>query len=155
MADEPRYMGGQAVVEGVMMRGEASWAVAVRTEGGAIDVQVHDAPRWSERYRSIPIVRGVASLVESLSLGMKALTWSANRQVPEEEQLSGKAMGVSMAIAFVLFAGVFILIPALGARGLSGVFGIDGFMFHVLEGVLVLGIFLAYLALVGLIPDIK
>jgi uncharacterized protein YqhQ len=97
----------------------------------------------------------VASLVESLSLGMKALTWSANRQVPEEEQLSGRAMGVTMGIAFVLFAGVFILLPALGARGLSAVLGIDGFLFHVLEGVLVLGIFLAYLALVGLMPDIK
>jgi uncharacterized protein YqhQ len=155
MADEPRYMGGQAVVEGVMMRGESAWAVAVRTEDGDIDVRVHEAPRWSERYRGIPIVRGVASLVESLSLGMKALRWSANRQVPEEEQLSGRAMGVTMGVAFVLFAGVFILLPALGARGLSGVLGIDGFLFHVLEGVLVLGIFLAYLALVGLMPDIK
>lgn len=155
MADEPRYMGGQAVVEGVMMRGESAWAVAVRTEDGDIDVRVHDAPRWSERYRSIPVVRGVASLAESLSLGMKALTWSANRQVPEEEQLSGRAMGITMAIAFVVFAGVFVVVPALGARGLSGVFGIDGFLFHVLEGVLVLGIFLAYLALVGLMPDIK
>jgi uncharacterized protein YqhQ len=155
MADEPRYMGGQAVVEGVMMRGEASWAVAVRTPEGGIEVEVHDAPRWSDRYRSVPLVRGIASLAESLSLGMRALTWSANRQVPEEERLSGRAMGVTMAVALVFFAAMFVLLPALGARGLSGLLGLDGFLFHVLEGVLVLGIFLGYLALVGLMPDIK
>jgi uncharacterized protein YqhQ len=155
MAGEPRYMGGQAVVEGVMMRGDSCWAVAVRTPEGDIEVEVHDAPRWSDRYRSVPLVRGITSLAESLSLGMRALTWSANRQVPEEERLSGRAMGVTMAAALVFFAAVFVLLPALGARGLSGLLGVDGFLFHVLEGVLVLGIFLGYLALVGLMPDIK
>jgi uncharacterized protein YqhQ len=155
MADEPRYMGGQAVVEGVMMRGETAWAVAVRTPDGDIEIETHDVPGWAERYRSIPIVRGVTSLAESLGLGMRALTWSANRQVPEAERLSGKAMGVTMAVALVFFAAVFVLLPALGARGLSGLLGIDGFLFHVLEGAFVLGIFLGYLALVGLMPDIK
>jgi uncharacterized protein YqhQ len=148
-------MGGQAVVEGVMMRGESAWAVAVRTPDGDIEVQRHDAPRWSDRYRSVPVVRGVASLAESLALGMRALTWSANRQVPEDERLSGRAMGVTMGVALAFFAGVFVLLPALGARGLSGLLGVDGFLFHVLEGLLVLGIFLGYLALVGLMPDIK
>ena len=150
MANEPRYMGGQAVVEGVMMRGESSWAVAVRTEDGAIDVEVHDAPRWAERYKDVPIIRGITSLAESLTLGMRALTWSANRQVPEEERLSGKAMGATLAVAMVFAASLFIVLPALGARGLSNLLGIDGFLFHALEGVLILGIFLGYLALVGL-----
>ena len=155
MANEPRYMGGQAVVEGVMMRGESSWAVAVRTEDGSIDVEVHDAPRWAERYKNVPIVRGITSLAESLTLGMRALTWSANRQVPEEERLSGKAMGITMTVAMVFAAGLFIVLPALGARGLSSLLGINGFLFHVLEGVFILGIFLGYLALVGLMPDIR
>lgn len=155
MADEPRYMGGQAVVEGVMMRGEVAWAVAVRTPDGDIEIETHDVPGWAERYRPFPLVRGVTSLAESLALGMRALTWSANRQVPEEERLSGRAMGVTMGVALVFFAAVFVLLPALGARGLSGLLGIDGFLFHVLEGVLVLGILLGYLALVGLMPDIK
>jgi uncharacterized protein YqhQ len=155
MADEPRYMGGQAVVEGVMMRGESAWAVAVRTPEGGIEVEVHDAPRWSDRYRAVPLVRGITGLAESLSLGMRALTWSANRQVPEEDRVSGRAMGVTMAVALAFFAAVFVLLPALGARGLAGLLGVDGFLFHVLEGVLVLGIFLGYLALVGLMPDIK
>lgn len=155
MAEQPRYMGGQAVVEGVMMRGEASWAVAVRNPDGDIEVELHDAPRWAERYGRIPLVRGVTNLGESLSLGMKALAWSANRQVPEEERISSKAMGWTMAVSLVIFSGLFILIPALGARGLSGLLGISGFAFHVLEGVMVLSIFLGYLALVGLMPDIK
>jgi uncharacterized protein YqhQ len=155
MADEPRYMGGQAVVEGVMMRGESAWAVAVRTPDGVIELEVHDAPRWADRYRAVPLVRGIAALGESLSLGLRALTWSANRQVPEEDRLSGRAMGATMAIALVFFAAVFVVLPALGARGLSGLLGADGFLFHVLEGVLVLAIFLGYLALVGLMPDIK
>ena len=150
MANEPRYMGGQAVVEGVMMRGESSWAVAVRTEDGSIDVEVHDAPRWAERYKNVPIVHAWWAYVED-----RALTWSANRQVPEEERLSGKAMGITMTVAMVFAAGLFIVLPALGARGLSGLLGINGFLFHVLEGVFILGIFLGYLALVGLMPDIR
>jgi uncharacterized protein YqhQ len=156
MAEQPRYMGGQAVVEGVMMRGESSWAVAVRTPEGDIDIDLHEAPRWAEKYGKYPLLRGVTNLGESMSLGMKALSWSANRQVPEEERIGSKAMGVTMAIALVFFAGFFILLPALGARGLSNLLGgIDGFWFHALEGVLVLGIFLGYLGAVGLMPDIK
>ena len=155
MADQPRYMGGQAVVEGVMMRGATTWAVAVRNPEGAIDLEVHDAPSWAEKYAKVPLLRGVMNLAESMALGMKALSWSANQQVPEEERIGSKAMGVTMAIALVFFAGFFIVLPALGARGLASVFGIDGFLFHVLEGALVLGIFLGYLAAVGLMPDIK
>ncbi len=155
MADQPRYMGGQAVVEGVMMRGATTWAVAVRNPEGGIDLEVHDAPSWAEKYAKVPLVRGVMNLAESMALGMKALSWSANQQVPEEERVGNKAMGVTMAIALVFFAGFFVVLPALGARGLAAVFGIDGFLFHVLEGVLVLGIFLGYLTAVGLMPDIK
>jgi uncharacterized protein YqhQ len=148
-------MGGQAVVEGVMMRGATKWAVAVRNPEGTIDVEVHDAPDWAEKYSKVPLLRGVMNLAESMALGMKALSWSANQQVPEEERIGGKGMAVTMTIALVFFAGFFILLPALGARGLSSLLGIDGFWFHALEGALVLGIFLGYLSLVGLMPDIK
>ena len=155
MAEQPRYMGGQAVVEGVMMRGATTWAVAVRNPEGNIDVEVHDAPSWAEKYSKVPLLRGVMNLAESMSLGMKALSWSANQQVPEEERIGSKGMGITMAIALVFFAGFFVVLPALGARGLSNLFGINGFWFHALEGALVLGIFLGYLGAVGLMPDIK
>ena len=148
-------MGGQAVVEGVMMRGERTWAVAIRTPEGDIEIEVHDAPTWAERWSKIPLVRGVTALCESMSLGMRALTWSANKQVPEEDQLSSKAMGWTIAIAISFFAGIFIVMPALAANGLGDVLGLSGFWFHVAEGALRLGIFLGYLLLIGCLKDIK
>ena len=151
----PRYMGGQAVVEGVMMRGERSWAVAVRTPEGDIEIDVHEAPSWAQRWSKFPLVRGVMSLAESMALGFKALSWSANRQIPEEEQISSKAMGWTIGVSLAFFTGIFILLPALAANGLGNVLGLDGFWFHVSEGALRLGIFLGYLLLIGRIPDIK
>jgi len=151
----PRYMGGQAVMEGVMMRGERSWAVAVRMPDGAIDIDVQDAPSWAERYARIPLLRGVMALAESLTLGFRALSWSANKQMPEEDQISSKAMGWTIGIALALFTAVFILIPAFAANGLGDVLGLDGFWFHVAEGALRLGIFLGYLVLIGRVRDVK
>jgi uncharacterized protein YqhQ len=148
-------MGGQAVMEGVMMRGERTWAVAVRTPEGEVEVEVHDTPNWSERYRKIPILRGVMILGESLSLGFKALSWSANRQLPEEERVSTKAMGGTMVVAFAFFTALFILIPAFAARGLNRIVPWDGFWFHVLEGGIRLAIFLAYIVGIGYMADIK
>ena len=91
---EPRYVGGQAVIEGVMMRGESTWAVAVRKPDGEIAVDVREVPGWSEKYRNIPILRGIIGLGESLGLGYRALTWSANQQIPEEEQVSEQGDGL-------------------------------------------------------------
>ncbi|MEP6626263.1 MAG: DUF1385 domain-containing protein [Acidimicrobiia bacterium] len=155
MSEQPKYMGGQAVVEGVMMRGATTWAVAVRTPDGDIDVAVHDVPGWAERYNKIPLLRGVMNLAESMSLGMRALSWSANLQMPEEERLSRKAMGAAMAVSMALFMGIFILLPALGARGLGSLFGITGIAFHAMEGALVLGLFLGYLAAIGRMKEIR
>jgi uncharacterized protein YqhQ len=100
-------------------------------------------------------VRGVMALAESMALGMKALTWSANRQIPEEEQISSKAMGWTIGIALTFFTAIFIVMPALAANGLGDILGLDGFWFHVAEGALRLGIFLGYLLLIGQLKDIK
>lgn len=153
--DAPRYVGGQAVLEGVMMRGDSSWAVAIRTLDGDVDVEVHDAPRWSERYNKIPLLRGVMALAESMSLGFKALSWSANQQVPEEEQISGRAMGWTMGVALTIFTALFIVLPALAGRGLGSLFGLTGLGEHIAEGVLRLAIFLGYLIAIGMMSDIK
>lgn len=157
MAKQPeaRYMGGQAVMDGVMMRGATTWAVAVRTEEGDVDVVVHDAPQWAERWSRVPLVRGVVTLAESLTLGMRALMWSASRQLPEEEQISSGALGWAMGIALVLFTALFILLPALAAKGLGGLVGHSGWQFDVAEGVLRLGIFLGYLALIARMADVR
>jgi len=148
-------MGGQAVMEGVMMRGTRSWAVAVRTPDGEIDVVTHDAPTWAERWAKAPILRGIMGLGESMSLGFKALSWSAERQIPEEERISSKAMGWTMGAALVLFTAIFILLPAFVNKGIADYFGIKGFAFHLVEGGIRLAIFLGYLLLIGQIKDIK
>jgi uncharacterized protein YqhQ len=155
MAAEPRYMGGQAVVEGVMMRGARTWAVAVRDPDGQIEVVTHDVPTWSEKWMKIPVVRGIAALGESLGLGFKALAWSAERQIPEEERISSKAMGWTMAIALIFFTAVFIVLPSLVNRGVSNVFGVSGFEYHLVEGAIRLAIFIGYLVLISQLKDIK
>jgi uncharacterized protein YqhQ len=151
----PRAMGGQAVIEGVMMRGERQWAVAARLPDGEIVVDRHDVPGWGDRWSKVPLVRGVVNLAESMGLGMKALTWSGNLQIPEEDRLSPRAMGATIAVSMTLFLGIFILLPALGARGLGGALGLDGVAFHALEGAMVLGIFLGYLLLIGRMKEIR
>jgi uncharacterized protein YqhQ len=149
-------MGGQAVVEGVMMRGPSTWAVAVRKPDGEIEVVTHDAPRWAERWARFPLVRGVVMLAESLSLGFKALLWSSDQQLPEDERLGKGAAGLSLGIALLVFAGIFIVLPAFAARGLNSALSFGGgFWLHVAEGVVRLALFLGYLVLIGRLKDIR
>jgi uncharacterized protein YqhQ len=156
VANEPRYMGGQAVLEGVMMRGETTWAVAVRMPDGEIAIDVREVAGWSDKYRKIPILRGVMGLGESLALGYRALTWSANKQVPEEEQVSEKWMGVTIAISMVFFSAIFLVLPAVAGSGLhSGSWLPFNLPFHLAEGLVRLGLFVGYLGVISLIPDIR
>jgi len=151
-ADEPRYMGGQAVLEGVMMRGASTYAIAVRDPDGEIKVDVRTVPGWAERWRNVPIVRGVMGLGESMGLGYRALTWSANQQVPEDEQVSEKAMSIAVIVAAVVFSAIFIILPALAGNSLKHVFHGS---FPVFEAIARLALFVAYLLLVGNLHDIK
>jgi uncharacterized protein YqhQ len=139
-------------MEGVMMRGESTWAVAVRKPDGEIIVDVHDVPGWSEKYRNVPILRGITGLGESLGLGYRALGWSANQQIPEEDQVDSRIMGWTMAFAVVFFSAIFILIPAFAGKGLSHLFPGS---FPILEGIVRLALFIGYLLLVGQLKDIR
>jgi uncharacterized protein YqhQ len=149
---EPRYMGGQAVLEGVMMRGSSTWAVAVRRPDGEIEIDVRAVSGWSEKYRHIPIVRGVASLAESLSLGYRALTWSANKQMPEDEQISEKALGWTVLFSVLFFSSLFILIPVLAGHELGHWFSGS---FQIVEGLVRLGLFVVYIVAIGFMRDIR
>jgi len=135
-----------------MMRGASKWAVAVRDRDGSIKVDVRDVPGWAERYSRLPVVRGVMALVESLGLGYRALTWSANQQVPPEEQVSEKVMGWAVAVAVVAFSALFILLPALAGRSLGHLFHGS---FPIVEGVARLALFIAYLLVIGRMRDIR
>jgi uncharacterized protein YqhQ len=145
-------MGGQAVLEGVMMRGASHWAVSARGLDGNIKTVVREVPGWAERYRNIPIVRGVTGLGESLGLGYRALTWSANQQVPEEEQVSEKAMGWAVGVAMVIFSAIFIVLPAIAGNSLKNVFHGS---FPLVEGIVRLALFILYIFAIGHMRDIK
>jgi uncharacterized protein YqhQ len=145
-------MGGQAVLEGVMMRGASTWAIAVRKPDGEISVDVREVPGWSDEYQDVPIVRGVMSLGESLGLGYRALTWSANQQIPEEEQISEKALGWAVLPVALVFGAVFIVIPAFAGHGLSHWFRGS---FPIVEGVVRLALFITYLTAMGFLKDIR
>ena len=143
-------VGGQAVIEGVMMRAPAGWAVAVRTPEGEIEAQAHELPRLSARssLAKIPLIRGVLVLIESLSLGFRALSWSAQRAVGEDEEpLTSRQIAGSMTIALIFFLGIFMLVP-LGAAKLGG-FDADSVLFHVIEAIVRIGLFVGYIWAIG------
>ena len=152
----PRYVGGQAVLDGVMMRGEHVYAVAVRTPEGAIEVEVQDAPKWAQRWGKVPLVRGVVALAESLVLGMRALAWSAQQSIADDDdiQLGKGSIALSMTLALVLFSGLFIVLPAVVTRAAGHVFA-HGVAFNLAEGILRLTIFLTYLVLMGRLADVR
>jgi uncharacterized protein YqhQ len=150
-------VGGQAVLEGVMMRGVSTWAVAVRKESGEIDVQSFPLVSWTKRHRVLrwPIIRGVVALVESLKIGFAALNLSANAQLPEDEEpISGGMWVATMVVALAFAVGLFFVVPV----GLTSLFKDhlgSAFLFWLVEGVLRTAIFLGYIALLSRLRDLR
>ena len=143
-------VGGQAVIEGVMMRAPSAWAVAVRNPMGEIEAISHQLPRLSSRSRwaNIPLIRGVLVLGESLSLGFRALAWSGQRSVGEEEEpVTTRQMVGSMTLAAVFFVGIFIVFPLLVVRW--GGLDASSVLFHVVESVIRIGLLVGYIWLIG------
>lgn len=160
MADEaPRkqhYYGGQAVVEGVMMRGRNVWALAVREPDGGVHIESHDINSIMERHPVFagPFLRGIIALGQALSIGFKALAASARAAAPEGEQLTSGQMGLSMTIALVVFIGVFIAAPAVAFRWVGQHVG-SSVLVNVMEGVARVALFLGYLLLIGRSAEIR
>ena len=158
LAAPAAQVGGQAVIEGVMMRGVANWSVAVRDPEGGIQ-QVDEVIRpWASRRRALrlPLVRGVIALGESLVIGMKALAISAQKAAGEgeegEEAFSKAQLGATLAFSLVLAVGLFFVLPVF----LTSLFDFDsGVAFWAVEGVIRVAVLVAYLALISLIPDLR
>ena len=160
MADEVtrpnHFYGGQAVLEGVMMRGRDVWAVAVRRPEGDVHVESHEVGSIVKRRPILgkPFVRGVIALGQALRIGFRALAISAREAAPEEERLTSRQMGLSMVVAAVLFIGLFIVLPAATFRWVDR--RIDSsLLVNTLEGVFRVCLFLGYLLLIGRAKDIR
>ncbi|MEX0868699.1 MAG: DUF1385 domain-containing protein [Nitriliruptoraceae bacterium] len=157
----PHYYGGQAVIEGVMMRGADRWAVAVRRPGGDIWLECHPVTTLTTRHSWLkrPLIRGCFALADSLAIGMKALGIASRQAAPDDEEpASSAANAVAMSIALLLFVGVFIFLPSAGTKGvdalIGGVLG-DGVWFHIIESLVRIVIFLVYLWGISLMDDIR
>lgn len=151
----PFQYGGQAVLEGVMMRGPREIAVAVRRPDGEIVLEKMSIP-WTQRAAVFrwPLIRGVLALVEALVLGIRALTFSANQLAEgEEEQLTPIQMTGTVVMAVALALGLFVALPL----GISHLFQtqIGGLAQNLLEGLLRLLIFLGYVIVISRLPDIQ
>jgi uncharacterized protein YqhQ len=154
-------VGGQAIMEGVLMRSPNFWGMAVRTPSGDMDLRAErfrSVTRRSKLFR-LPIIRGALSLGETLWLGMKALTISTNIALGEEEELSKKEIAGTLIFALVLGFGLFLVAPVLGTKGLGSFLGNSiehPVIFNLVEGFIRIAIFIAYLLAITLLSkDIK
>ncbi len=168
-------LGGQAVLEGVMMRGVSTWAVAVRqpasdqprdddgridpTEAaqGEIEVRAEPLVSWTKRHHALrlPVIRGVVALAESLKIGFKALGISANAQLAEDEgEITERAWGLTVVFAMLFAIGLFFLLPA----GITSLFGDalpNSVVFVIVEKLIRISIFLGYIWLISRMRDLQ
>ena len=152
-------VGGQAVLEGVMMRGVSTWSVACRTPEERIEVTSEPIVSWAKRSRilRLPVIRGIVALGESLKIGFKALAISANAQLAdgeEEEEIGGFTWGVTIFFSLLLAVGLFFVIP-VGATSLIKDWLGSALLFWLVEGVLRTAIFIGYLAAISRLPDLR
>ena len=150
-------VGGQAVIEGVMMRAPEAWAVAVRRPDGVIEAKRNDLPGIVSRSKGakVPFLRGIFVLAESLSLGFRALSWSAEKAGDEEEQVSRATVIWTMVLAIVLAIGLFILVPVLAAGFLKQYVADSNIAFVVIDGVIRISLVVGYIWLIGRADDIQ
>jgi uncharacterized protein YqhQ len=155
MSDTRFSYGGQAVLEGVMMRGQRQATVAVQAPSGTIVTKhfpLHEQRR--ARWERLPLVRGVILLWDMLNLGMRALNFSASVAGEEEEDMPAGATLGALVLALVFAVGLFFVLPLLVAS-FAGTLGASLLLREVLEGTMRLGLIVGYIVLVGRLPDIQ
>jgi uncharacterized protein YqhQ len=149
-------VGGQAVLEGVMMRGVSTWAVATRKDG-EIAVESYPVVSWARRSKALrwPVIRGVVALAQSMSIGFKALEISANAQAAEDEEPISKAQwAFTIVAALALAVGLFFVVPVVLTSLIKGWLD-SALLFWLVEGVVRTAIFLGYLTLLSRQRDLK
>ena len=148
-------IGGQAVIEGVMMRGPSLIATAVREPSGEIIVKTESFTPISDRYPILkkPMLRGVVALIESLVQGLKALSFSAQAAGEEGEELSNKEIALTMMFSLGLAILLFVVIPTYAAKYIHSAIT-DARLLNLMEGILRFAIFLAYIMAISRMKDI-
>jgi len=156
MEDRIISYGGQAVIEGVMMRGQNAFAIAMRAPDGNIVTHKEDLAKvYRSRITKIPFVRGTILLWDALGLGMKALTLSANTQTGEDEKLEGPALYFTLGTSLLIGVGLFVLLPA-GVGGFAEHYlGWHNLAHNLLEGLMRLILLVGYIWAIGFMPDVK
>jgi uncharacterized protein YqhQ len=148
--------GGQAVIEGVMMRGADHWALAVREPTGTIHVESHAIDSVANRHPiwRKPFLRGIIVLGQSLAIGVRALTIASNHALEEDEQLSRRQVGVALAVAMIAFVAIFVLGPTTLFAWAEDRVDANGVLVNIAEGVFRVLLFVGYLWLIGRTKDI-
>ncbi|MBR7142267.1 MAG: DUF1385 domain-containing protein [Clostridia bacterium] len=168
------YIGGQALIEGVMMKGKRGYAVALRMPDGHIRVTTHPLKSVRDQYKFLgwPVIRGVVNFIEMLALGMKTITYSSDALGLEEEEpskfelwlekkLGAKATSLvtftGIALGLLLAVGLFIFLPAAAVKGICALLSWQpvAWLRNLMEGLIKIGIFVGYVAAVSAMKDIR
>ena len=156
MEDRIITYGGQAVIEGVLMRGQKAYAIAMRDPDGKIVLHEEKlANVYRSRITKIPFLRGIILLWDALGLGMRALTISANIQTGEDEKLEGPALYLTIGISLTLGIGLFFLLPAGVGSLAEHYLGWNVWWNNLLEGIVRLLLLVGYIWAIGFMPDIR
>lgn len=167
-----RNVGGQAVIEGVMMKGEKFIATAIRKPEGdiSVDVSINDSINKKYKFLRLPVIRGAVTLIESLILGMKSLNYSASILDLEEEEEPSKfeiffnkifkdkskdiLLGMTMVISLIISFALFFALPTV-VTSLFSKIGVGHILLNIIEGILRVSIFLCYIYLVSKVEDVR
>ena len=143
-------VGGQAVIEGVMMRNKEKFAVAVRTKEGKIKVKKEKSTNFP-KFFNVVFIRGVVGLGYTLYDGIKALIWSSNQQLEVEEKLTKKEVVGTIFFSMLFAVLVFVVLPFFTASWIHS----EGWLFDVLDGAIRVGLFIGYLIAISFMKDVK
>jgi len=151
-------IGGQAVIEGVLMRAPNNYVIAVRKPNKKISVMTRRYVSHTKRNKFLgwPFIRGIVVLIETVAIGTKALTHSANESIGEkEEQLTKRELAFTLLISILVALLIFKFIPLLLANLFSKGLGLNNFWFNLADGVIKIAIFVGYLWLISLMKDVQ
>ncbi len=150
----PSY-GGQALMEGVMMRGKNHAAMAVRAPNGEIVTYQEELPDlYRSKWTTVPFVRGIFNLWDAMGLGMRFLTKSANIATGEEQQIEGKELTFTVILSILIAVALFFLLPAFLAGLIEKYLSLSAWWSNLIEGAMRLLILIVYIAFIGRLPEI-